>query len=181
MVPWCSGLAYVPVKDEIAGSNPVGTAASNSMLPREERGDLLPHVDTGECPPPEPRRCDLRRGRLAGYQRVGSRSARGESLCDFLHATQEPARRELDTDFGVSSPGCGAIAPHGRGSRGRYVWSAEGRTVMPGLPSRASLIGSSRVHRRIRRRSFSEPTPRSSAVPPYPTTRSGMRPPVASK
>ena len=27
MVPWCSGLAYVPVKDEIAGSNPVGTAA----------------------------------------------------------------------------------------------------------------------------------------------------------
>ena len=29
MVPWCSGLAYVPVKDEIAGSNPVGTALSN--------------------------------------------------------------------------------------------------------------------------------------------------------
>jgi hypothetical protein len=29
MVPWCSGLAYVPVKDEIAGSNPVGTAAVN--------------------------------------------------------------------------------------------------------------------------------------------------------
>ena len=29
-VPWCSGLAYVPVKDEIAGSNPVGTAAVNS-------------------------------------------------------------------------------------------------------------------------------------------------------
>jgi hypothetical protein len=29
MVPWCSGLAYVPVKDEIAGSNPVGTAVSN--------------------------------------------------------------------------------------------------------------------------------------------------------
>lgn len=28
-VPWCSGLAYVPVKDEIAGSNPVGTAISN--------------------------------------------------------------------------------------------------------------------------------------------------------
>jgi hypothetical protein len=28
MVPWCSGLAYVPVKDEIAGSNPVGTAVS---------------------------------------------------------------------------------------------------------------------------------------------------------
>ena len=27
-VPWCSGLAYVPVKDEIAGSNPVGTAES---------------------------------------------------------------------------------------------------------------------------------------------------------
>jgi hypothetical protein len=26
LVPWCSGLAYVPVKDEIAGSNPVGTA-----------------------------------------------------------------------------------------------------------------------------------------------------------
>src|SRR3970040_2212119 len=29
MVPWCSGLAYVPVKDEIAGSNPVGTADVN--------------------------------------------------------------------------------------------------------------------------------------------------------
>jgi hypothetical protein len=29
-VPWCSGLAYVPVKDEIAGSNPVGTAESNA-------------------------------------------------------------------------------------------------------------------------------------------------------
>ena len=27
LVPWCSGLAYVPVKDEIAGSNPVGTAS----------------------------------------------------------------------------------------------------------------------------------------------------------
>jgi hypothetical protein len=31
-VPWCSGLAYVPVKDEIAGSNPVGTAVSNTRL-----------------------------------------------------------------------------------------------------------------------------------------------------
>ncbi len=29
MVPWCSGLAYVPVKDEIAGSNPVGTAVAS--------------------------------------------------------------------------------------------------------------------------------------------------------
>ena len=26
LVPWCSGLTCVPVKDEIAGSNPVGTA-----------------------------------------------------------------------------------------------------------------------------------------------------------
>jgi hypothetical protein len=26
VVPWCSGLTCVPVKDEIAGSNPVGTA-----------------------------------------------------------------------------------------------------------------------------------------------------------
>ena len=32
MVPWCSGLAYVPVKDEIAGSNPVGTAISLPLL-----------------------------------------------------------------------------------------------------------------------------------------------------
>ena len=32
MVPWCSGLAYVPVKDEIAGSNPVGTAVSNFSM-----------------------------------------------------------------------------------------------------------------------------------------------------
>src|SRR5436190_19705790 len=37
-VPWCSGLAYVPVKDEIAGSNPVGTAVSNfSMRQRRDR------------------------------------------------------------------------------------------------------------------------------------------------
>jgi len=26
LVPWCSGLTCVPVKDETAGSNPVGTA-----------------------------------------------------------------------------------------------------------------------------------------------------------
>ncbi len=32
MVPWCSGLAYVPVKDEIAGSNPVGTATFGPSL-----------------------------------------------------------------------------------------------------------------------------------------------------
>ena len=32
-VPWCSGLAYVPVKDEIAGSNPVGTASNISPMP----------------------------------------------------------------------------------------------------------------------------------------------------
>ena len=31
-VPWCSGLAYVPVKDEIAGSNPVGTASHRSVI-----------------------------------------------------------------------------------------------------------------------------------------------------
>ena len=31
LVPWCSGLAYVPVKDEIAGSNPVGTARLNKF------------------------------------------------------------------------------------------------------------------------------------------------------
>jgi hypothetical protein len=38
MVPWCSGLAYVPVKDEIAGSNPVGTAHVN--VERDERSHL---------------------------------------------------------------------------------------------------------------------------------------------
>lgn len=31
MEAWCSGLTCVPVKDEIAGSNPVGTAPSNSL------------------------------------------------------------------------------------------------------------------------------------------------------
>src|SRR5258708_20527710 len=31
-VPWCSGLAYVPVKDEIAGSNPVGTAVRRHVM-----------------------------------------------------------------------------------------------------------------------------------------------------
>ena len=29
LVPWCSGLTCGPVKAEIAGSNPVGTASSN--------------------------------------------------------------------------------------------------------------------------------------------------------
>ena len=37
MVPWCSGLAYVPVKDEIAGSNPVGTAR---LIHRRAVGEL---------------------------------------------------------------------------------------------------------------------------------------------
>ena len=32
LVPWCSGLTCVPVKDEIAGSNPVGTADCGSAL-----------------------------------------------------------------------------------------------------------------------------------------------------
>jgi hypothetical protein len=39
MVPWCSGLAYVPVKDEIAGSNPVGTARLQEAR-RERRGQV---------------------------------------------------------------------------------------------------------------------------------------------
>ena len=30
LVPWCSGLTCVPVKDETAGSNPVGTAIERS-------------------------------------------------------------------------------------------------------------------------------------------------------
>lgn len=39
-VPWCSGLAYVPVKDEIAGSNPVGTAISNTRPRATARSSL---------------------------------------------------------------------------------------------------------------------------------------------
>jgi hypothetical protein len=42
-VPWCSGLAYVPVKDEIAGSNPVGTAQSRiSLMPEALARRALP-------------------------------------------------------------------------------------------------------------------------------------------
>jgi hypothetical protein len=41
-VPWCSGLAYVPVKDEIAGSNPVGTASLCQCSNREKWRDLCP-------------------------------------------------------------------------------------------------------------------------------------------
>ena len=41
-VPWCSGLAYVPVKDEIAGSNPVGTASS---FPYASADSLLVPMD----------------------------------------------------------------------------------------------------------------------------------------
>ena len=62
MVPWCSGLAYVPVKDEIAGSNPVGTARLNDVTfdlyvwksPRdidEDRAEALVkswHADEGD-------------------------------------------------------------------------------------------------------------------------------------
>src|SRR5687768_3753294 len=38
LVPWCSGLAYVPVKDEIAGSNPVGTASQSQMREPSDEG-----------------------------------------------------------------------------------------------------------------------------------------------
>src|SRR5687767_936778 len=41
MVPWCSGLAYVPVKDEIAGSNPVGTALNRSSASLHSTGRRL--------------------------------------------------------------------------------------------------------------------------------------------
>ena len=32
MVPWCSGLTCGPVKAEIAGSNPVGTASLDNLM-----------------------------------------------------------------------------------------------------------------------------------------------------
>lgn len=32
MVPWCSGLTCGPVKAEIAGSNPVGTARIDNLM-----------------------------------------------------------------------------------------------------------------------------------------------------
>ncbi len=32
MVPWCSGLTCGPVKAEIAGSNPVGTASVDNLM-----------------------------------------------------------------------------------------------------------------------------------------------------
>jgi hypothetical protein len=32
LVPWCSGQTCGPVKAEIAGSNPVGTAKSNNLM-----------------------------------------------------------------------------------------------------------------------------------------------------
>jgi hypothetical protein len=40
-VPWCSGLAYVPVKDEIAGSNPVGTAEESLLRQVREASATL--------------------------------------------------------------------------------------------------------------------------------------------
>ena len=41
MVPWCSGLTCGPVKAEIAGSNPVGTAENNAKEPIERSVFLL--------------------------------------------------------------------------------------------------------------------------------------------
>lgn len=32
LVPWCSGLTCGPVKAEIAGSNPVGTACIDNLM-----------------------------------------------------------------------------------------------------------------------------------------------------
>jgi hypothetical protein len=32
MVPWCSGQTCGPVKAEIAGSNPVGTASEDDLM-----------------------------------------------------------------------------------------------------------------------------------------------------
>jgi hypothetical protein len=32
LVPWCSGLTCGPVKAEIAGSNPVGTASIDNLM-----------------------------------------------------------------------------------------------------------------------------------------------------
>ena len=55
-VPWCSGLAYVPVKDEIAGSNPVGTASVDSR--REERRQFWLGSDSDRRPTPDPRRVE---------------------------------------------------------------------------------------------------------------------------
>ena len=42
MVPWCSGLTCGPVKAEIAGSNPVGTACINNLMSFHQVVFLLP-------------------------------------------------------------------------------------------------------------------------------------------
>ena len=40
MVPWCSGLTCGPVKAEIAGSNPVGTAMNEIKEPSFQLGSF---------------------------------------------------------------------------------------------------------------------------------------------
>lgn len=45
MVPWCSGLTCGPVKAEIAGSNPVGTAKNDAKEPIKKVGFLLFNAD----------------------------------------------------------------------------------------------------------------------------------------
>ena len=41
MVPWCSGLTCGPVKAEIAGSNPVGTAERKSLSSSKPNQHLI--------------------------------------------------------------------------------------------------------------------------------------------
>lgn len=45
LVPWCSGLTCGPVKAEIAGSNPVGTAKNDAKEPIKKVGFLLFNAD----------------------------------------------------------------------------------------------------------------------------------------
>src|SRR5438094_364766 len=76
MVPWCSGLAYVPVKDEIAGSNPVGTADARST-----------DADTGrDAAPQSPARVGLDRRRSRTVPRGEPAASDGAALQAMLGA-----------------------------------------------------------------------------------------------
>ena len=92
-VPWCSGLAYVPVKDEIAGSNPVGTA---------RRAVAPPGAGPFSWTPPR-----LRHPNVKSVSWGGPKSSRGRGATPHL-----PRRREFVGQAAPEIPRGGFSALH---------------------------------------------------------------------
>ena len=97
-VPWCSGLAYVPVKDEIAGSNPVGTAG---LRERSDRGALGQLDHQLHRVGPDELLLALERASRVERQRVSDRGAQAAFRIWLSAPDPTGRRREAGTDRGV--------------------------------------------------------------------------------